>query len=100
MTRKIVIATILAVVLVLAASVVWADHIDKEIARQQSVIDQGISSGKIDSYDGTKLNRYLSKIQKRTTKVRERGRYTPQEIKKLETYLHRSNTNIQKSIKK
>lgn len=98
MTRKIVIA-ILAVVFVLAASVVWADHIDKEIARQQSVIDQGISSGKIDAYDGTKLNHYLSKIKKRTMKVRDKGRYTPHEIKKIDAYLQRSNTNIQKSIK-
>jgi|GEM_PF-6381020 len=99
MTKRIAF-TIIAAVFVLAASVAWADHIDDEIAKQQSVIDQGTASGKIDSYDSVKLNHYLNRIKKRTIKLRQKGRYTQQEIKKIEIYLQRSKAEIQKATKK
>ena len=98
MTKTLVIL-MLAVVFVFAASAVWADHIDQGIAKQRAAIDTGTSSGKIDSFDSLKLHRDLDKIQRRMVKVRERGRYTPREIQKLEILLQRNNARIQQSMK-
>jgi hypothetical protein len=93
--KKTLVALTFGIIFILAASMVWADQIDKEIERQQSVITQGLAAGKIDSWDGSKLQHNLDRIKRSVQKYRDKGRYTPQAIQKFEVHLQRSNNRIQ-----
>lgn len=94
MTKRIIV-TILGIILVLAASMAWADHLDDGIARQQASLDKAVSSGQLDAHDAGRLQHNLDRIRADLDKYRDRGRYTPRVASKLEAKLQQNHRKLQ-----
>jgi hypothetical protein len=94
MTKR-AIAVILGIMLILAASLAWADHVDNEIARQQALLDHGNATGQIDSWNASRAQHTLDRIKHDLNKYREKGRYNERVAEKLMVKLHKNKTRLQ-----
>jgi hypothetical protein len=93
MTKRIIALT-LGIIFVLVASMAWADHVDKEIARQQALIDHGTASGQLSTWDAGRAQHTLDRIKHDAERYRERGRYTPRVAEKLSIKLQKNSTRL------
>ncbi len=94
MTKR-TIAVLLGIMLILAASMAWADHVDNEIARQQALIDQGNATGQLNSYDAARAQHTLDRIKHDVNRYRERGRYNERVAEKFMVKLHKNKARLQ-----
>ena len=94
MTKR-TLAVLLGIMLILAASMAWADHVDNEIAKQQSLIDQGNASGQLNSYDAARAQHNLDRIKHDVNRYRERGKYNERVAEKFMAKLHKNRTRLQ-----
>jgi hypothetical protein len=94
--QKRIIALILGLVILLCASLAFADRNDKEIARQNTQINKNLAAGKLTQHEAAVLHDNLDRIRSKMNYLRDNGRYNAKSAAKIDRMLLKNNRMMQK----